>query len=585
MRLRLSLLRASTSTGDEQGRRRRFHLGSTVLLAGLAVAAATLIPAGSAATTATTATKPYTANICAGTPTCVTNPTLPGGSTSTTVKLTIDNQASPQLLGSANATAPEGFEVTGVYPQPTGTTWAGRVLQLRNLNIASGAPQTFTISVRVPCQQPANPAWAITAKQSNSFNGPPGNDFTLVPPSSLTTNVASGCKLVFVRQPANAQVGRTITSVAYDPAAATVKVEVHDTNDQLITTATGTVSVTASSNVSFFSGNVDLPLSGGIATFPSLQSSAAGTYTLIASGTGYGSSDPSGSFKIGSKLVFLTQPADAQAGATITSADFDPAAEAVEVAVVPPDASGPTYTPIATALGSATLTPSPNTGFANTTANFSSGVATFSTLKSTTTGTYTVTASSTGSTSSPASDSFAITDFGTICPASLPSCTGSSSSSDKKTSSSVTSTGLHADTTLSITMLGSSTEQCAGFTPLPGSEGVSVDVRPLTDLTEVTLRFAKSIVNAQPDNGAAHFNVCFGGKIVSENPAVTPFPTKPGTPAASFDAGTGLYWGILPNCSGTPTTPCVASRNKDNSGDVLIVFDVPNPWDLRGYGG
>jgi hypothetical protein len=122
---------------------------------------------------------------------------------------------------------------------------------------------------------------------------------------------------------------------------------------------------------------------------------------------------------------------------------------------------------------------------------------------------------------------------------------------------------------------------CEGFAPAPGSAGVSVDVRPLTDLTQVTITLDKSIVNAFPENGVAHFNVCFGG-INLDHPG-TAFPTKPGTPAAVLIDG--LYWGILPDCSGTPTTPCVASRNKTGSGNAVIVFDVPNPWDLKGYTG
>jgi hypothetical protein len=555
------------------------------VVVGLTAVLTALVLTGSAATGTTT--KAYTANICAGGP-CVppvTPPTLAGGATAT-VALTIANQANTQSLGSMNVTAPAGFTVTGVATLPSGSSFSGGLITLRNLNLASGSSRTFTITVSVPCQPPASSAWAITAKQSNDFNGPPGNNFTLVQPSSLTTPVTGACKLVIVTPPTNAQVGKTITSVAYDPAAAPVKVEVHDGSNALVSSATGSVTLTASSNASSFSGTTS-SLSGGVATFPSLKSSTAGTYTLTASGAGFASSDASNSFKIGSKLVFLAQPQDAKTGTTITSADLDPNADPVQVAVVPPDAVAP-YTPIASATGSVTLAPSPTGSFTGTTASFSSGVASFSALKGTVTGTYTVTATDQSSSTAATSDPFVIADFGTICPAGDTTCTGTTSSSDKKTNASVTSTtpsGFDEPTTLEITMLaaGPPAGACAGFTPAPGSNGVSVDVRPQTDLTEITITLDKSIVNVFPENGAAHFNVCFGGKIATENPAVTPFPTKPGTPAAQLIDG--LFWGILPDCSGTPTTPCVKSKNKTGSGKAVIVFDVPNPWDLRGYTG
>ena len=555
---------------------------------GLAAAAlAALALAGSASTG--TSNKNYTANICASGPCPApsTPPTLAGGAT-TTVALTVVNQAGTQSLGSANVTPPAGFTVTGLGSAPSGSTFAGGLVQLRNLNIAAGSPRTVTITVKAPCQSPASTVWSITAKQSNDFNGPPGNNFTLVGPSSLSTPVTGACKLVFVNQPTDAQVGKTITSARYNPAGAAVKVEVHDGADQLVATATGSVTLTASSNTGSFSGNANVALSGGAATFPSLKSSAAGTYTLVASGTGFASSDPSSQFKVGSKLVFLLQPQDATSGSTITSVDLDPSAAKVQVAVVPPDAVAP-YTganaPIASATGTVGLTPAPTGSFTGTGAGFSSGVATFSSLKGTATGTYTVTANDQSSSTSATSSSFAITDFGTICPAGQTQCTGSTSSGDKKTNASVTSStpdGFDDDTTLEITMLASGPPAgaCAGFTPSPGSQGVSVDVRPLTDLTQVTITLDKTIVNQIPDNGAAHFNVCFGGKIATEDPAVTPFDTKPGTPAAVLVDG--LFYGILPDCSGTPTEPCVASRNKVG-GNLVIVFDVPNPWDLKGW--
>jgi hypothetical protein len=448
---------------------------SLSLLIGLAaVAMAILVSAGSAAST----TKSYTANICAGGSGPCAAPSAPltlAGGTSTSVDLTIANNAGTQSLGSVNVTPPAGFGIGTVSPFPTGSSVQSGVIKLRNLNIAAGTVRTFTIAISVPCQS-TNPAWTILAKQSNDFNGPPGNAFTLdVPNSSLSTAVTGTCKLFFVNQPKNAQVNTTITSAADDPSGDPVTVEVRDGNNQPITTATGTITLTPSSNALSFTGN-SIGLSNGVATFETLKSSATGSYTLIASGDGFTSSDPS--------------------------------------------------------------------------------------------------------------DSFTISDFGTVCPAGDTTCTGSASSGDKKTKAAVTSStsdGFDDATTLEISMLAATTEHCEDFTTAPNSSGVSVDVRPLTDLTEVTITLDKTIVNAFPDNGVAHFNVCFGGKIFGEDPPVTKFPTKPGTAEAQLVDG--LFWGILPDCPATPTTPCVASRNKTGSGQAVIVFKVPNPWDLKGYTG
>src|SRR5262245_83683 len=116
---RSGLLRRSTGKHLTRGRPR---LGGLVLLGALAAAAATLIPAGSAATT----TKPYTANFCDSgqlasgkCPEPSTPPALPG--VSADVYLTIHNMASPQSLGSANINLPTG---------PSPTTYTGAAITL-----------------------------------------------------------------------------------------------------------------------------------------------------------------------------------------------------------------------------------------------------------------------------------------------------------------------------------------------------------------------------------------------------------------------------------------------------------------------
>jgi hypothetical protein len=137
--------------------------------------------------------KNYTANVA---PSPVT------GGMSRTFSFTFDNKAATQQLGSANVSIPAawGGTITGVSPSPSGSSFNGTTVFLRNMGVAAGTNKTFQITVSVPCLNAGN-TWSVTAKQSNNFNGPPGNTFNLVAPSSLTTEVQCGVDLVFADQP------------------------------------------------------------------------------------------------------------------------------------------------------------------------------------------------------------------------------------------------------------------------------------------------------------------------------------------------------------------------------------------------
>jgi hypothetical protein len=264
--------------------------GAVALLCGLTVLAAGLLGgAGSAATT----TKPYTANV---TPSPVT-----GGGTQT-FQFTIENKASPQTLGSANVTLPAAWGsaigdarlTTG--PLPPGSSFTGTTVFLRNLGIAAGSSKTVLVDVAVPCVG-GSFTWGVTAKQSNNFSGPPGNDFVRVAPSSLTTDVTGGCALRFRTQPQNAVVGATITGADLDPNGPTVEVDVVDGNGDPVTGATGTVSIALQSGTGL-AGTLSQPLVGGVAAFDDLSIAASGFYNLVASATGF-VSVTSAAFQIG----------------------------------------------------------------------------------------------------------------------------------------------------------------------------------------------------------------------------------------------------------------------------------------------
>jgi hypothetical protein len=281
----------SVMRGRTRQRGRPHRLVVRVVLAALGVL---LVQSGSAAT----ATKPYTANFTPG--------SVAGGS-SVQIGLDITNLSSNQSLGSANVTAASSasgdqFSITSAIPtvdvDPTSTT---TLLKLRNLNLAPNTTLHVTITVTTPCTA-ADYTWGIQAKQSNDFNGPPGNAFTFqTSGSNLITSVAAGgCKLAWAVQPTNGVVNTQIVGTG----GATVEVDAQDASGNPLA-ASGTVTLTQTAgsfssavdgtgNPCAFSGTT-ATMSGGKATFPNLKTNCTGSgFKLTASATGFASkeSDP-----------------------------------------------------------------------------------------------------------------------------------------------------------------------------------------------------------------------------------------------------------------------------------------------------
>jgi hypothetical protein len=260
----------------------------TVLAVGLV--AVVVITAGSAGTT----TKPYTALFDPG--------PLAGGGT-VHVNLAIHNLANPQTLGSADVTAPSALTIVGAsVPQGTATVASGRLLQLRNLNLAPDATLNVDITVRTPCTT-GSYTWGILAKQSNSFNGPPGNDYTLQSlGSNLGTSVAGSCRLVWDTRPKSAVVNTLITGTQGDPSGPPVAVKAVDGGGNLLPSASGTVTLNRTAGSFTSSGGftgTQASLVNGVATFSSFMSSATGTgFRLSASSPGFVSTPDSGEFDI-----------------------------------------------------------------------------------------------------------------------------------------------------------------------------------------------------------------------------------------------------------------------------------------------
>lgn len=265
-------------------------------LFGLALAAVVFITAGSAATT----TKPYTASFDPG--------PLAGGGT-VHVNLAIHNLANPQALGSANVTAASSgsssFTILAAsLPQGDATVASGSQLQLRNLNLAPGATLNVDITVKTPCAA-GSYTWRIDAKQSNGFNGPPGNDYTLQSTgSNLVTTLAGTCRLVWDTQPKTAKVNTTITGTAGDPSGPSVDVKAVDGDGNPLPSAAGTVTLNKSAGTFTTGtgafGGTTASLVGGVATFSGFTSNDTGAgFRVYASSPGFVSTpDSSPTFDI-----------------------------------------------------------------------------------------------------------------------------------------------------------------------------------------------------------------------------------------------------------------------------------------------
>jgi hypothetical protein len=276
---------------SDRGALRRWRRRNVLASALVLVLAAIVLQSSAAGTSS----KPYTATI---TPT-----TLVGGTT-TSVTFSITNNANPQTLGSVNLTAPSGFSnasyVIASGPGTIDPTSTSTVLKLRNLNLAPSAKVTVTMDTTAPCAGGSYP-WSLKVKQSNDFNGPPGNDFSGVAP---TTQVTGGCTLDWGNEPASAVKSDTITSAPYDELGDPVTVRAVDPDGNTITSVNGlqvslgNAATTGCPAATGFSGT-STTMVNGVAEFTGLTSAdAAFNCHLVGSATGYQSTPSSGAFNI-----------------------------------------------------------------------------------------------------------------------------------------------------------------------------------------------------------------------------------------------------------------------------------------------
>jgi hypothetical protein len=204
----------------------------------------------------------------------------------------LTDEAPEQKLGSIKITAPPapgGFAITvaGVSgPAGSIVTATTTTVVFKTLDITPGTTKSVTIPARVPCGT-GTYAWSTTARQSNQFNGPPGNYMLLTANSELTSTISGSCTIEFMNEPKGTLVGKSITTTFDNtPAGSSIAVGVYSGmpgTPVLLPAFSGTISVSLLGGPAgaTLSGNTVVMHSGGSATF------SFGTLSITAPGMGY----------------------------------------------------------------------------------------------------------------------------------------------------------------------------------------------------------------------------------------------------------------------------------------------------------
>ncbi len=260
-----------------------------------------------------------------------------------------------------------GFTGNVTVAIASGTGTAGALLGGTKTVAAVGGVATFSdLNIDL-----AGSGYRLTAT-ATGFTTATSNTFQVTGPPS-----GPGVKLGFIVEPSNTPAGSIIV-----PG---VKVAVQDVNGNTVGGISGTITIAFGSNPTgaTLSGTTTVPINAGTGSFANLSINLPGTYTLLATSTGY-TSATSQTFTITSAatlhFVFTTQPSVTTAGQIITPAVQVTALNSSNV--TDPSFTGPVTIDITAGTGANGATLS-----GTKTVNAVSGVATFSDLSITKSGT------------------------------------------------------------------------------------------------------------------------------------------------------------------------------------------------------
>jgi hypothetical protein len=288
-------------------------------------------------------------------------PCVPAASSGVTMSATITNETAGQQLGSANLTAPSvalgAFSAISnlSVTSPDSTTETAtldpanaRTIQLRNLTLGFNHSATVTFTVTTPTNESTaagSYTWTASAKQSNDYNGSPGNEVLLDASNSHLATFVGTCRAVFTVQPNDTRVGEAIRNGLFSTGDA-VTVEVRNGFNQLVVNSNAllTLSIAHDPNCDV-TGDPRCPAhlsatgttanaTGGVATFTapfSIDKSELG-YSLSASGYGI-TAGTSGVFDVVSNGIVCSGPGCKRNASTGTGANQ------VDVTVAAPNAA------------------------------------------------------------------------------------------------------------------------------------------------------------------------------------------------------------------------------------------------------
>jgi hypothetical protein len=211
--------------------------------------------------------------------------------------MTVTNLTGTQQFGSANVTIPAAIGLGvdgGLSVAPRGTALRSatnpRVIELRDLALAPNESATLTLGgLEMPCVGPA-PQWELVAKQSNDFSGLPGNALNLrTEGSDVTTDLVGQCRLNFLARPRGAQKTLPIRSVPFEPDGPPVRIDARDPQGDPVPSFTTPVALglAGTGTGSLSQDPADPAAAGGVLSYSGLRISAAGSYNLTATKTGY----------------------------------------------------------------------------------------------------------------------------------------------------------------------------------------------------------------------------------------------------------------------------------------------------------